>query len=171
MAFKKAERFGGGFLDLKALADNGPVLVLFRVTEFHEVEKSSTFDGWTFPVQADALICSGEHRGETHLDERFIGAITSALRGVQNARKNKNEKPQPPVNEVGDLVLARVEVINKGQGNASAVGNVPSDADEAAAEALYVELGGGDVVWAPKDTDAQQPATAGAGAGGSKRPW
>lgn len=170
--FKKAQRFGGGFFDLKELAADKPTLVLFRVKEFHPVEKATGFEGWNFPVMADALVCDGPRKGEVHLEERFIGAITSTLRGVQNARKHKGETPQEPVNEVGDLILARVDVMNKGQNNAAAVGNVPSDADGEAAEAFYASLGD-ENAWVPKETDVQaQREEAGVSAGGKRGlPW
>lgn len=164
MAIKKAQRFGGDFLDLKELAQNQPVLVLFRIKEFKEVEAASGFDGYAFPVIADALICSGPRKGEVHQGERFIGAITSILRGVQNARKDKGQKPQPPVNEVGEEIVARIEVLNPGRNNAAAVGNVPSDADMAAVEEFY---GDGVAIWGsvPEQRTEAQPAAAGG------RPW
>lgn len=163
--FKKAERFGGSFLDLKQVAIDGPQLVLFRVQQFHDVEKSAGFEGWTLPVTADAMICSGPRKGEVHLAERFIGAITSVLRGVKNPRKDKGEAPQDPTNDVGDLILARVEVINPGKNNAAAVGNVPSDADVEAVESFYDTA-----LWSAvpeQRTEVKAAATAGA----SKRPW
>jgi hypothetical protein len=175
MGFKKAERFGGGFLDLKELAANGPVLVVFGVREFHPVEKASGFDGYTFPVTADALICDGPRKGEVHKGEKFIGAITSVLRGVANARKDKGQEPQEPVNEVWDgnpantdpLIVARVEVINPGKNNAAAVGNVPSDADMEAVAKFY----GDGSIWNAAQANGAAPAMAGAGAGGGQRPW
>lgn len=167
MAIKKAVRLGGDFLDLKELAAGEPVLVLFRIKEFREVEKASGFDGYTFPVVADALICSGPRKGEVYQGERFIGAITSILRGVKNARKDKGESPLPPVNEVGDEIVARVEVLNPGRNNAAAVGNVPSDADMAAVEEFY---GDGVAVWnaAVPEQRSAEPAAA---ANGNGRPW
>lgn len=163
--FKKAERFGGSFLDLKQVAIDGPQLVLFRVQTFHDVEKSTGFEGWTLPVTADAMICSGPRKGEVHLGERFIGAITSVLRGVKNPRKDKGETPQDPTNDEGDLILARVEVINPGKNNAAAVGNVPSDADVEAVEAFYTPESWNSVP--EQRTEVKAAATAGA----SKRPW
>jgi hypothetical protein len=156
---KKAERLAGGFFDLKELAIDEPILVLFRIGEFHEVEKASGFEGWTFPVIADAVVCSGPRKGEVHLGERFIGAITSILRGVQNARKNKGEAPQPPVNEVGDEIVARIEVMNKGKSNAAAVGNVPSDVEFDAVLKFY----GDGSVWTTTDAPQREKVSAGAG--------
>lgn len=166
---KAAARLGGDFLDLKALVkeSGAPVLVLFRIQDFKAVESATGFEGWNFPVFADALICSGPRKGEIRKGERFIGAITSVLRGVKNARKDKGEKPQEPVNDVGDLILARIELLNEGRNNEAAVGNVPSDADVSAIEGWYE-----DSVWDQESDSA--PAvkeTASAGAGKSTRPW
>src|SRR5882757_1884159 len=111
MALQRAIKTGGGFLDLKEIAADGPVLAVFRVQEFHAAEKATGFDGINLPVTADVLICSGPGTGEVHLAEKFIGAITSVLRGVRNPRANKGEQPQPPTTKVGDEIVARIKVL------------------------------------------------------------
>lgn len=169
MALQKATKTSGAFLDLKELATDGPVLCVFRVREFLAPEESQSFKGVNVPVIADVLICSGPGTGEVHPGEKFIGAITNTLRGVA---KPKDGPPLPPVNAVGAEIVARVEVINKGKGNAASVGNVPSDAEYAAVEKVYND-NGGEAVWSktPANSSAQIPAQAGAGAGGGGRPW
>jgi hypothetical protein len=165
MSLKKAVRLGGSFLDLKEAATDGPFLAVFRVVEFHEVEKATGFDGYTLPVTADVVFCSGPRKGEVHLNERFIGAITAILRGVKNPHKEKGEKPQEPENLVGDEIVARVEVINPGKNNAAAVGNTPSDVEMQSVEEFY----GNGSVWNVAPVNGG-PVPAQAGTGGS-RPW
>lgn len=166
MALKRGQRIGGGgFLNLRDLAEDGPVLCIFRIVEFEAAEKASGFDGMNVPVIADVLICDGPRKGEARLGERFIGAITAPLRGVPNPKKDKGIGVLPPENAVGDELVLRVDVINRGKPNAGAVGNEPSDADYAAAEAVHADGKG----WGGTE---REPATAGAGAGGSRtRPW
>lgn len=165
MALQRAKRTGGGFLDLRDLAADGPVLAVFRIVEFHPAEKATGFDGVNLPVTADVLICSGPRTGEVHLGERFIGAITSTLRGVRNPKTAKGEQPQPPETAVGDEIVARIKVLNQGKPNAGAVGDEPSDTEFAAVEQVY----NGGAAWdaAPANTAAPQPAAVGA----SDRPW
>jgi len=160
MALQKAIKTSGGFLDLKELAVDGPVLLVFRIKEFHAPEKATGFDGVNLPVIADVLICSGAATGEVHLEERFIGAITAILRGVRNPRAAKGEQPQPPVTKVGDEIVARVKVLNAGKPNAGAVGDEPSDAEMAAVELVYRD----GAAW---NAPEQAPVSAGGGA----RPW
>lgn len=169
MALQRATKTSGGFLDLKELAVDGPILCVFRVVDFQEPEKATGFDGINLPVIADVLICSGPRTGEVHLGERFIGAITSTLRGVRNPKANKGEQPQPPTTHVGAEIVARVKVLNAGKSNAGAVGDEPSDAEFAAVEQIYQ----GGAAWnsATGDATGQQPVGAGAGGGSSKRPW
>lgn len=167
MALQRATKTSGGFLDLKELAADGPILCVFRVVEFQEPEKATGFDGINLPVIADVLVCSGSRTGEVHLGERFIGAITSTLRGVRNPKSNKGEQPQPPTTHVGAEIVARVKVLNPGKANAGAVGDEPSDTEFGAVEQVYQ----GGAAWNSASADtAQQPVGAGAG-GGSKRPW
>ena len=170
MALKRGQRIGGGgFLDLRELAADKPVLCIFRIREFEAAEKASGFDGVNVPVIADVLICDGPRKGEVHLGERFIGAITAPLRGVPNPKKDKGIGVIPPENEVGDELVLRVDVINKGKPNAGAVGNEPSDADYAAAEEAHADGKGWEGANGPAE---REPATAGAAAGGAaKRPW
>ena len=161
MALKRGQRIGGGgFLDLRELAADRPVLCIFRIREFCEPEPGDF--GPKLPVIADVLICDGPRKGEVHLGENFIGAITAALRGVPNPNKDKGIPITPPENAVGDELVLRVDVINKGKHNAGAVGNEPSDADYAAAEAVHADGKGWD--------GAAEPVRAGAG-GGKSRPW
>ena len=168
MALQKAKRTGGGFLDLRELAADGPVLAVFRIVEFQAPEKASGFDGVNLPVVADVLICDGPRKGEVHLGERFIGAITSTLRGVRNPRTAKGEQPQPPETAVGDEIVTRIKVLHPGNANAGAVGDEPSDTEMAAVEQVYD--GGG--AWAAGTSAAaeREPVAAGAG-GGKSRPW
>lgn len=172
MALQRAKRTGGAFLDLKELAADGPVLAVFHVREFHPTEKATGFDGVNLPVIADVLICSGPRAGEVHLSERFIGAITSTLRGVRNPKTTKGEQPQPPETKVGDEIAARIKVLNAGKSNAGAVGDEPSDAEYAEIEKVYAGFGG-EKVWIaePAASTSPESAMAGAGAGGGKRPW
>lgn len=165
MALKRGQRIGGGaFLDLRELAADGPVLCIFRIRGFEAAEKASGFDGTNVPVVADVLICDGPRKGEVHLNERFFGAITAPLRGVPNPKKDKGIGVLPPENAVGDELVLRVNVINRGKSNAGAVGDEPSDADYAAAEAVHA----GGKGW---ESAEPEPVGAGAGAGASKRPW
>lgn len=165
MAPKKGERLSGGFLDLKELAADGPVLCIFRVREFCDAEPGDF--GQLTPVIADVLVVDGPRKGEIHAGERFIGGITAPLRGVPNPNKMKNIPLSPPENEVGEEIVLRVKVTNKGKSNAGSVGDAPSDTEFKAALAVYAEAGG-EQLW-----DAAQPVGAGAGAGGGdkKRPW
>lgn len=168
MALKRGQRIGsGGFLDLRELAADGPVLCIFRIVEFEAPEKATGFDGTNVPVVADVLICDGPRKGEVHLGERFLGAITAALRGVPNPKKDKGIGVLPPETAVGDELVFRVDVINRGKPNAGAVGNAPSDADYAAAEVMHADGKGWEV--APS---RREPVGAAAG-GGSKAtpPW
>ncbi len=168
MALKRGQRVnGGGFLDLKELADDGPVICIFRVVEFCEDEPGDF--GRLVPVVADVLICSGRHEGEVHLGEKFIGGITAPLRGVPNPNKAKGIGVLPPENKVGDEVVLRVKVTNKGKGNAGAVGDEPSDAEYDTAERVHADGKGWDNVPASAPAE-REPASAGAG-GGKSRPW
>ena len=165
MALQKAKRTGGGFLDLRELAADGPVLAVFRVQEFQAAEKND-FGNYNLPVIADVLICSGPRAGEVHLGERFIGAVTSTLRGVTNPKPG--EQPSAPVTEVGDEIVGRIKVVVRGKNPPFAGVDEPSDTEMAAVEQVYD--GGG--AWAAGTSAAaeREPVAAGAG-GGSKRPW
>lgn len=166
MALKKAINTGGDYLDLKELARGTTgILCVFRIREFQTAEPGKF--GPRLPVVADVLIASGPRAGEVCANERFFGAITTALRGVRNPKQGE---PIPtPTNAVGDDVAVRVKVANEGQGNETAVGDEPTDAECDAIE-LYYRDGAGFTVQA-----AEAPAMAGAGApaGGapSSRPW
>ena len=166
---KKAERVNGGFFSLKDLAQNGPVLVLFRIVDFlapEPVSSTAGYKGTNVPVIADAIVCDGDRKGEVHLSEKFMGSITAQLRGVPNPRADKGIGVIDPVNEVGEYVLARVSVLNPGKSNESAVGDTPSDADVAAVSAWFDES-----MW---EAEAPQLATAGAStaaAAASDKPW
>lgn len=165
MALQRATKTGGAFLDLKELAADGPVLVVFRIREFQTPEKGDF--GHLCPVVADVLVCSGPNTGQVHLGERFIGGITSTLRGVRNPKPG--EQPQPPSNTVGAEIATRIKVLNPGKANAGAVGDEPSDAEFAAIEAVY--NGGAGWNAAPQNgAPAAQPEMAAAGAAPG-RPW
>lgn len=172
MALKRGARIGGGgFLDLRELADDGPVVCIFRICQFEPAEKATGFAGTNVPVISDVLICTGPRRGEVHLGERFIGAITGPLRGVARPNETKGVGVLPPETAVGDEIVLTVKVINRGKSNAGAVGDEPSDADYAAAEAVHAQGKG----WETAGPDgAREPVGAGAGAasgGARKKPW
>lgn len=163
MALQRATRVnGGGFLDLRELAREKPVVAVFRIREFETPERGDY--GYILGVISDVLVCSGPSAGAVHLGERFIGAVTSTLRGVPNPDpKDKGARPQPPEVAVGAELVARVEVKNKGKQNEYTVLNEPSDADYAAAEEVYA---GGDA-W----NTAAAPEPVAAGSGGGQRPF
>lgn len=166
MVLKRGQRVsGGGFLDLRELAAEKPVLCIFRIREFQSPTPATGFDGTNVPVVADVLVCDGPRKGEVHLGEQIIGAFTAALRGVPNPKKDRGIGVLPPENAVGDELVLRVDVINRGKANAGAVGNEPSDADYAAAEQVHADGAGWDV--APQGAPEREPVAAGA----SKRPW
>jgi hypothetical protein len=167
MTLTRGKRLGGAFLDLKELAADGPVVCVFRVREFQAPEKATGFDGVNLPVIADVLICDGPRKGEVHLGERFIGAITAPLRGVRNPKRS--EQPQPPETAVGDEIVLRVKVVNAGKANAGAVGDEPSDSEMAAAEAVHANGAGWNA--APMNGNGATQQSAAAGAGGGQRPW
>jgi hypothetical protein len=170
MALRKPIPTGGDYLDLRALTDDGPVLVIVRIREFHEPEKGEF--GYLLPVVADVAIVDGPRKDEVHPAEKFIGAITSALRGVRNPNAAKGERPQPPETAVGDEFGLRLSQKNAGKPNAYAVGDVPSATEDAAIEKFYADHGG-DALWNVEqgEAPAKEAATARAGSGGGKRPW
>lgn len=161
MALQRAARIGGDFLDLKELANAGPVLAVFRVREFLPAEPGDY--GPNVPVIADVLVCSGPRAGEVHLGERFIGAVTGTLRGVKNPKKG--EQPAPPETAVGDEIAARITVVER-KGNAPFVGlDTPSDPEYAAIEQVHAD----GAAW---NAAPQVPAQAnGALAGSAGRPF
>lgn len=169
MALKRAVRTGGDFLDLKQLVrdSNGECLAIFRIKEFQASEKATGFEGLNLPVIADVLVCSGPRSGEVHLGERFIGAITSALRGVRNPKVAKGETEQAPVNEVGDEIVTRLKILNPNAANAGVVGDEPSDAECDAIEKIYDD----GKAWAAGEAAAEKPKETVAAGGGKKRPW
>lgn len=163
MTLKRGKRLGGAFLDLRELADDGPVLCIFRVREFHAPEKATGFDGLNLPVTADVLVCDGPRKGEVHLGEKFIGAITAPLRGVRNPKRD--EAPRPAETAIGEEIVLRIKVLNKGKSNAGAVGDEPSDTEMAAAEAIHQGGAAWNVAPANGSAAAQEPVAAGG------RPW
>lgn len=168
MALTKGKRLGGAFLDLKELTVDGPVLCIFRIKEFLPSEKASGYDGINVPVVADVMICSGPRKGEVHLSEKLLGGITNGLRGVPNPNPLKNRPVLPPETEVGQEIVLRVKVSNPGRSNAGAVGDEPSDPEMDAAAEVYDGGKGWNGIPSQR---VSEPATAGAGAGASKRPW
>lgn len=167
MALTKGKRLGGAFLDLKEVADKGPVVCIFRLVEYLEDEPGDF--GRITPVVADVLICDGPRKGEVHPGERFIGGITAPLRGVPNPNKLKNIPLLPPETEIGQEIVLRVKVTNKGKSNAGAVGDEPSDSEMEAAEAVYEGMGG-EALWSAAQSSAE-PVGAGVGGGERKKPW
>lgn len=135
----KAKRVAGGFFSLKDLAENGPVLVLFRIVDFLAPEAAQGFDGTNVPVVADAIVASGPRKGEVHLSEKFMGSITAQLRGVPNPRASKGIGVLAPETRPGQYVLARVKVLNPGKSNAAAAGDEPSDVELAAVSEWFRE--------------------------------
>lgn len=164
MGLKSSIKTGGDYLDLKDLTAGGPVLCIFRIREFQEAEKGK--HGYLLPVIADVFVVDGEQANEVHLSEKFIGAITNALRGVRNPNHQKGERPQPPVNEVGDEIVTRVSLKNPGENNSFVVGDEPSATEMAAAGKAY-EAAGGDTLWVKAEEQAAQTEPAGVGS----RPW
>lgn len=167
MALTRGKRLGGAFLDLKELATDGPVLCIFQVVEFHDAEKASGFEGVNLPVTANVTVVDGPRKGEVHLSEKFIGAITSGLRGVRNPKRMADVLP--PETTIGEEIVLRVKVLNPGKPNAGAVGDEPSNTEMAAAEAYYAEAGGKELWTKVPAPRAAEPAAAGAGNG--NRPW
>ena len=157
MALKKAAKVGGSYLDLVELAEDGPVVVIFRIVEFSEPEppKDPNY-GPLVPVVADVLICDGERAGEMHMNERIIGAPTGVLRGVKNPKKGDKIRAIPdPENSVGDELVTRVEVkTNSGRDYAAL--QEPSKSDEKTAEAAWTKAGGEG--WAPDGETAGSAA-------------
>lgn len=179
MSLKRGTNVGGGdFLDLRELCASGPVLVVFRVREFQPGEPDQ-YKRLTFPVLSDALVCSGPRAGEVHLGEVFKFAPANALRGV-NAKDS--EKGAPPVNQPGDELAFRVNMINKA-GSQPFVGlDMPSDAEYAAVEQVHQNGAGWNAPQGQAAPPAQQyappvqqyapPAQAQVPAGvGAPRPW
>lgn len=166
MPLTRAANLGGDYLDLKELARGagGKCAAVFRIKEHHAPERGQ--HGYLLPVTADVLICSGPRAGEVVPGERFIGAITSALRGVRNPNNQKGEQPSPPTTKVGDDVIALVKLHNEGKTNETAVGDSPSDADVDAAQ-MYYKDGAGFTAGQP----AAGTATSGAPAGDDAMPW
>lgn len=169
MALKSAVKTGGDFLDMKALTADGPVLVIARIREFHDPEKGDF--GYLLPTVADFFIVDGEQAGEVHLNEKVIGAVTSALRGVRNPNVQKGERPQPPVNEVGDEIVMRLTLKLPGKSNSFVVGDEPSATELAAATAAY-EAAGAEELWEKAGAaQAEREPVGATSGGGAKRPW
>lgn len=167
MALDNAPKLGGSYLDLKELTASGPQLVGFRVLEFHPQEQKLHNGAMliSVPVTADAVILSGSRTGELWPAQKFIGAITAALRGVKNPRLDPT-KPIPfsePVFPVGKELVVRVKIHNNG-----AVGDPASPAELAEANAIYAKLGA-EKLWDREDLIAlaaseREPVGAGVGA-------
>lgn len=146
MAPQRGKRVAGGFLNLKELVhDQGPTLVMFRILEFLEPEKATTFNGWNYPVIADARILDGKRAGELWESQKFFGAIGAPLRGVPNA-KDKKDQLAPEV-KVGEEPVLRVKLVHEGKPNEGAVGDSPSDAEFDTALKFYEENGGETGFW------------------------
>lgn len=138
MALKMATRTGGDYLNLTNLAkDGGPFLAVFRIVEFHPAAPGD-YGYPIVPVIADVLICSGPAKGEVHLAERIFGAPTSTLRGVKNPTKDHPEA-LPPVNEVGDEIVVRVEYVERKGSQPFAGLNVPSDVEFEAVAKVHAD--------------------------------
>jgi len=179
MALKRAERTGGGFVDLKDVVrsnDGKPVTAVFGIREFLEPEKGDF--GYLLPVIADLLIVDGEQAGTTILGQRWQGAITSALRGVANPNKDKGERPSAPVTEVGDDIACVLVAKNAGKNNEYVVGNEPTESQMDAIMATdHFDAEGECLAWERAREElagegAKAPASSGSsGDRKSSRPW
>lgn len=180
MALKRGQRTGGGFVDLKELAKDGPVVVVFGIREFHPAEPGKF--GPILPVTADLLVIDGDHGGKVILGQRYQGAISSILRGVSNPKKGE---PIPePTEEIGNDVAVVLRVINEGQPNAAAVGDEPTESTmNAIAASDHFDAEGNCLAWARAEAEADEivgasaaaaatpAATNGAAPTAKKRPW
>jgi len=156
---RPAKIVGGDYLDLKAETETGPVIAVFRITEFLPSEMDD-YNKPTYPVRADALVCSGLNKGRVYLSGIYKFAITNALRGA-------GRDTPTPTTKVGDELVIRCErAQKKGVPTGTVFGNVPSDAEMTIAEQVY----DGGAAWV---TAAATPAEAPAAetGGGAKRPW
>lgn len=152
----------GDYLDLRAGTESGPLLVVFRIVEFLPGEPDD-YGSTTYPVKADALVCSGPDKGTVYRGGVYKYAITNTLRGANR------DTPQP-VNEVGDELAVRCErAQKKGVPSNTVFGNVPSDAEMAAIAAVYDEMGG-EKLWAEAAGPHAEPEPA-AKSAGRRAPW
>jgi hypothetical protein len=176
MTLAKPTVTGGDFLDLRELTANGPVLAVFRIRAFEDPEMGD-YGAYKVPVIADVLICSGPHRGEVHLSERFIGAPTNALRGVKNPKKG--EQPQPPATQVGQELAVRVSLVEKKGSNPFVGLDIPSDVEFAAIAEVHANGAGWNAAPAPAPMQVAPPVTPAAPAApvvpqqqpGAQPPW
>lgn len=180
MALKRAERTGGGFVDLKdilAANDDKPVTAVFGIREFVEPFKGDF--GYLLPVVADLLIVDGPQAGTVILGQRWQGAITSTLRGVANPNKDKGERPSAPVEEIDADVATVLVLKNAGKANAYVVGNEPTESQmDAVAATDHFDAEGNCLAWeraraeAEGDEGEKAPAASSGGADRKAgRPW
>jgi hypothetical protein len=163
MALQRPTRTGGGdYLDLKAATIDGPLLVVFKIVEFLPMEMDD-YNKPSYPVRADALVCSGSDKGRVYLGGTFKFAITNALRGAGR------EEPEPTTKVGDELVIRCEQAKKKGVPSGTVFGNIPSDAEVEAAEAVHQDGKG----WEAAEVPAQrgEPAMAGAGAAKKSKPW
>lgn len=153
---------GGGYLDFAELTEDGPIVCIFHLREFHDPEPGDY--GLKVPVDADVLICDGDRAGEVVLGENFFGAPTGPLRGVKNPKKgDKIRDVADPVNGIGDELTFTVKYVER-QGTQSFVAlDPPSRADSKMANELYAEL----AEKFPGETDGDLDWDAAAGGAGS----
>lgn len=190
MALKTPTRVAGGdYLDLNEMVKAGPVLVLFRVVQFLPAELDN-YNRNTYPVRADALICSGPRMGEVipASGNGFKFSASVALRGITVGASDDGEQPK---NAPGDELPYTVQTIKprKGQPFTGLDGADPNGNDEERAAYAQIvkvrEQRGGDGWWAAArppfaaegeqaapaaSAPAQEPAMAGAAAPAASAP-
>lgn len=175
MSFETPTRVaGGGYLDLRELVADGPVLVLFRIVEFL-APVADNFKRNTYPVHADALICSGPREGEVvlHGGEGFKFAPANALRGLS---PEDSAKGKPVPHKVGGQYPFIVQNVTR-SGNTFVVLD-PADGKALRKITDVYEVAGGDGWWntdgvpaastpaepAAEPAEEKVPATVGGGA-------
>lgn len=144
MALDNAASLGGTYLKLEEVEGQ---IVAFRIRQYlpDEPMQSQMFSGRNVPVIADALIVTGPRTGELWQGARFIGGITSALRGVLNPNEQKKRPVSPPLYEVGKELVVLIKKV----GN-TFVGDPAPAAAMDIANKVYTELGG-EAVWERED--------------------
>lgn len=185
---------GGGYLDFAELTEDGPIVCVFAIREFHDPEPGDY--GLKVPVTADVLICDGDRAGEVVLGENFFGAPTGPLRGVKNPKKgDKIRDVADPVNDIGDELTFTVKYVERAGTQSFVALDPPSKADSKMANELYAELatkfpgedegdldwdaaagGGSDEADDDRDDDedeapAKPAAKRGAGTRAGRKPW
>lgn len=171
MALSTPTRTGGDYLDLRAETAREPLLVIFRIREFLPGEPDN-YRNTTYPVLADALVCSGPETGKVYPGGTYKYAITNALRGAGR------DDPNPTTKVGEDLAIRCEQPSKKGTPSGTVFGNVPSAAELEKMGEVY-EAAGGEGPWRSVDADGDAgsgPALAATGTDGpapvrAARPW